>query len=100
VIKLDQKNQMIEVTSGKGIKVKAENGISIDSGSGPLEMKGQKVTVQSQSDVEVTANASMKLAGQSGVKVEGATVSVTGQGQAELTASGNVTVRGALVRIN
>jgi phage protein D/phage baseplate assembly protein gpV len=100
VIKLDQKNQMIEVTSGKGIKVKAENGISIDSGSGPLEMKGQKVTVQSQSDVEVTANASMKLAGKSGVKVEGATVSVTGQGQAELTASGNVTVRGALVRIN
>jgi phage protein D len=100
VIKLDQKNQTIEVTSGKGIKVKADNGINVDAGSGPLELKGQKVTVQSTSDVEVTANASMKLSGTSGVKVEGATVSVTGQGQAELTASGNVTVRGALVRIN
>jgi uncharacterized protein (DUF2345 family) len=100
VIKLDQKNQMIEVTSGKGIAVKAQNGITVDSGSGPLELKGQKVTVNSATDVTVEAKASMSLSGKSGVKVEGATVSVSGQGQAELTASGAVTVRGGLVRIN
>jgi uncharacterized protein involved in type VI secretion and phage assembly len=100
VIKLDQKSQTIEVTSGKTIAVKAQNGISVDAGSGPLDLKGQKVTVQSASDIEASANASMKLSGTSGVKVEGATVSVTGQGQAELTASGAVTVRGGMVRIN
>jgi uncharacterized protein involved in type VI secretion and phage assembly len=100
IVKLDQKNQMIEVTSGKGISVKAQNGVTVDAGSGPLELKGQKVTVRSATDVEVTANASMKLSGTSGVKVEGATVSVAGQGQAELAASGSVTVRGGLVRIN
>ena len=100
VIKLDQKNQRIEVTSGKSVSVKAQNGITVDAGSGPLELKGQKVSVQSATDVAVEANASMKLSGTSGVKVEGATVSVTGQGQAELTASGSVTVRGGLVRIN
>jgi phage protein D/phage baseplate assembly protein gpV len=100
VIKLDQKNQMIEVTSGKGVSVKAQNGVTVDAGSGPLELKGQKVTVQSASDVAVEAKASMKLSGTSGVKVEGSTVSVAGQGQTELTASGTVTVRGGLVRIN
>ncbi|HEV2783965.1 MAG TPA: VgrG-related protein [Actinophytocola sp.] len=100
VVKLDQKNQMIEVTSGKGIAVKARNGVTVDAGSGPLELKGQKVTVESASDVAVSANASMKLSGTAGVQVEGATVAVTGQGQAELTASGAVTVRGSLVRIN
>lgn len=100
VVKLDQKNQMVEVTSGKGIAIKAKNGVSVDAGSGPLELKGQKVTVQSASDVAVTANTSMKLSGSAGVKVEGATVSVAGQGQTELTASGAVTVRGGIVRIN
>jgi len=74
--------------------------VTVDAGSGPLSLKGQKVTVQSASDVNVEANASMKLSGTAGVKVEGATVSVTGQGQAELTASGAVTVRGGMVRIN
>lgn len=100
IINLDQKKQLIEVISGKEISVKAANGIKVDSGNGPLELKGQKVTVQSATDVAVDAQASMKLSGQAGVKVEGSTVSVTGQGQAELTASGTVTVRGGLVRIN
>ncbi|WP_410649771.1 VgrG-related protein [Amycolatopsis sp. cmx-4-54] len=84
VVKLDEKNQMIEVTSGKGITVKARNGVSIDAGSGPLELKGQKVSVKSATEATV----------------EGMTVSVKGQGQAELSASGAVTVRGGVVKIN
>lgn len=100
VVKLDQKNQMIEVTSGKGITVKARSGVSIDAGSGPLELKGQKVSVKSATEATVEASASLKLSGTAGVKVEGATVSVKGQGQAELSASGVVTVRGSVVKIN
>ncbi|RSN52565.1 type IV secretion protein Rhs [Amycolatopsis sp. WAC 04182] len=84
VVKLDEKNQMIEVTSGKGITVKARNGVSIDAGSGPLELKGQKVSVKAATEATV----------------EGMTVSVKGQGQAELSASGAVTVRGGVVKIN
>ncbi len=77
VIRLDQKNQRIEVTSGKSIAVKAQNGVTVDAGSGPLRLKGQQVTVESAGDVAVEANASMKL-----------------------TATGTLTVRGALVKIN
>ncbi|ONI89121.1 type IV secretion protein Rhs [Saccharothrix sp. ALI-22-I] len=100
VVKLDQKNQAIEVTSGKAVTIKAQNGVTIDSGTGPLELKGQKITAKAQTDVTIEAGAQLKASGTAGVKVEGATVAVTGQGQAELTASGPVTVRGALVRIN
>ncbi|RSN19208.1 type IV secretion protein Rhs [Amycolatopsis sp. WAC 04169] len=100
VVKLDQKNQMIEVTSGKGVTVKARNGVSIDAGSGPLELKGQKVSVRSATEATVEARSSLKLSGTAGVTVEGATVSVKGQGQAELSASGVVTVRGGVVKIN
>lgn len=100
VVKLDQKAQVIEVTSGKAVTVKAQNGITIDSGTGPLELKGQKITAQAQTDVEVKAGTQLKLNGTAGVKVEGATVSVAGQGQTEVTASGVLTVRGSLVKIN
>ncbi|MEV6824450.1 VgrG-related protein [Amycolatopsis sp. NPDC051102] len=100
VVKIDQKNQVIEVTSGKSVTVKAQNGVSIDAGAGPLELKGRKVTVKAQAEASVEAGAQLKLNGTAGVKVEGATVSVAGQGQTELTASGVVTVRGSVVKIN
>ncbi|NUT53783.1 MAG: type IV secretion protein Rhs, partial [Saccharothrix sp.] len=100
VVKLDQKNQVVSVTSGKAVTIKARNGVTIDSGTGPLELKGQKISAKAQTDVAIEAGAQLKASGSAGVKVEGATVAVTGQGQAELTASGPVTVRGAVVRIN
>ncbi|MGM1061246.1 VgrG-related protein [Saccharothrix sp. Mg75] len=100
VVKLDQKNQVIEVTSGKAVVIRAQDGVTIDSGAGPLELKGQRITATARTDVAIEAGARLTASGQAGVKVEGATVSVAGQGQAELTASGPVTVRGALVRIN
>ncbi|HET6703487.1 VgrG-related protein [Amycolatopsis sp.] len=100
VVKIDQKNQVIEVTSGKSVTVKAKNGVSIDAGTGPLELKGQKVSVKSQTDASIEASAQLKLSGTAGAKLEGATVSVAGQGQTELTASGVVTVRGSVVKIN
>jgi phage protein D/phage baseplate assembly protein gpV len=98
-IKLNKKSATVEVTSDK-VTVKAQNGISVDAGSGELTLKGQKVTVSATSDVSVTANASLSLKGTSGATVEGATVAVKGQGQAELSASGSVTVRGGIVRVN
>ncbi|KOX18761.1 type IV secretion protein Rhs [Saccharothrix sp. NRRL B-16348] len=100
VVRLDQKNQVVEVTSGKAVTIKARDGVTIDAGSGPLELKGQKITATARTDVAIEAGAQLKASGTAGVKVEGATVAVTGQGQAELTASGPVTVRGAVVRIN
>ncbi|MFI9814638.1 VgrG-related protein [Saccharothrix variisporea] len=100
VVKLDQKNQVVEVTSGQTVTIKAQNGVTIDSGTGPLELKGQKITAQAQADVEVKAGAQLKLNGTSGAKLEGAMVSVAGQGQTEVTASGVLTVRGSLVKIN
>ncbi|ACU39203.1 VgrG-related protein [Actinosynnema mirum] len=99
-VRIDQKKQTVEITSDKTVVVKAANGVSIDAGKGPLELKGQKITATSATDVAVEAKAAVKLSGTSGVKVEGASVSVAARGQAELTASGVVTVRGGLVKIN
>lgn len=100
IIKLDSKNQQIEITSGKTIKVKAKNGISFDAGSGTLEFKGQKLSLTSTTDYELHATGQLKLTGDAGVLVEGPKVAINGQAEAELTANGMVTVRGTIVKIN
>lgn len=99
-LRLDKKNQVIEVISDGKVKVTAKNGISVDSGSGPLELTGQKVTVTSKTDVGIEGSGQVSVKGSAGASMEGATVKVTGQGSTEVTASGSVTVRGGLVRIN
>lgn len=84
VVKLDQKAQQIEITSGKAINVKAQNGITVDAGTGALELKGQKVAIKAMTEL----------------KAEGAQVKVAGQAQTEVTSSGVMTVKGSIVRIN
>lgn len=100
ILKLDKKGQLIELTSDGKIKLTAKNGVSVDAGSGPLELSGQKVTVTSKSDVGIEGSGQVSVKGSSGAAMEGASVKVTGQSSAELTAGGSVTVRGGLVKIN
>ena len=99
-LRLDKKGQLVEIISEGKVKVTAKNGMTVDAGTGPLELSGQKVTVKSQSDVGIEGTGQVSVKGTAGASLEGATVKVAGQGSTELTASGSVTVRGGIVRIN
>ncbi|GAB2964400.1 VgrG-related protein [Micromonospora polyrhachis] len=99
-LRLDKKGQLVEIISEGKVKVTAKNGMTVDSGTGPLELSGQKVTVKSKSDVGIEGTGQVSVKGTAGASVEGATVKVAGQGSTELTASGSVTVRGGIVKIN
>jgi len=83
-LRLDRKGQLVEVVSDGTVKVTARRGVSIDAGSGPLELAGRQVSVKATEDFTVAA----------------ATVKVDGQSSAEVTAGGTLTVRGGVVRIN
>ena len=83
LLKFDVTAKTVELTSPGKIKVTGV-GITIDAGTGPLEMKGSQV----------------KVTGQQSVEVSGTQVKVAGQAQAEFSAGGPVTVKGAMVRIN
>jgi hypothetical protein len=101
MLRLDRAGQLVTLASKGRVTVTAERGVRIDAGTGPLELTGRTVTVQATGgDATVNANGKLALAGTAGATVEGATVAVKGQGAAELTASGSVTVRGGVVRIN
>ncbi len=100
LLTLNQKDTKVTLHSDGSITIEAKNGIKVDAGTGALEMKGQKVTITSDSDVTVTANAKLSLTGNAEATLKGAQAKVTGDAAAELTASGSVTVRGGIVRIN
>jgi uncharacterized protein involved in type VI secretion and phage assembly len=100
VVTLDAKNQNIQITSGRTIQVKANNGISFDAGTGTLEFKGQKLSLTSTTDYELHANGQLKLTGSAGVSVEGPTVSIAGQAETKVTSNGALTIRGSIVNIN
>lgn len=99
-LRLDKKGQLVEIASEGRVTITAKNGMSVDAGTGTLELAGQQVTVKSKTDVSIEGTGQVKVNGTGGVSVEGATVKVAGQGSAELSASGPLTVRGAVVRIN
>ncbi|MFF3868974.1 VgrG-related protein [Micromonospora sp. NPDC001898] len=99
-LRLDRTGRQVEIVSDGKVSVRAKDGISLDAGSGPLELAGQRVTVTSKGDVGIEGQGQVRVKGTAGASVEGATVKVAGQGGAELTAGGAVTVRGGVVRIN
>jgi uncharacterized protein involved in type VI secretion and phage assembly len=90
---LDQKNSKIlietsgdvEVTSDKTMSVKAPNGITMESSSGELVLKGNGVTID---------------AGAGSFSAKGVSSKVEGSGSAELSSSGQTTVRGSMVMVN
>ncbi|ANZ38866.1 type IV secretion protein Rhs [Lentzea guizhouensis] len=84
VVKLDQKAQTVEITSGGKVTVGARNGITVDAGTGPLELKGRNVAIKAAAEL----------------KAEGVQVKVAGQAQTEVTADGVLTVKGSIVKIN
>ncbi len=84
MLELDKKGMTVTVHSDGTVVVEGQRGVTVDAGTGPLELKGSNISIKATT----------------GVTVEGATVSVSGQASTELKAAGNVTVQGALVRIN
>lgn len=99
-ITLDAKNDNIQITSGKTIQVKANNGISFDAGTGTLEFKGQKLSLTSTTDYELNATGQLKFTGSAGVSIEGPTIAIAGQAETKVTSDGVLTVRGSVVNIN
>ncbi|GAA4922239.1 uncharacterized protein involved in type VI secretion and phage assembly [Stackebrandtia albiflava] len=82
-LRLDPAGKTIELLGDGPVKVTGV-GVTVDAGTGVLELKGQSV----------------KLTGQTSVEVSGQQVKVAAQATGEVSASGQLTVRGGIVKIN
>ncbi|WP_341716252.1 VgrG-related protein [Micromonospora sp. FIMYZ51] len=67
-VRLDRTGKQIEIVSDGKVSVQARNGISLDAGTGSLELAGQRVTVSAKGDLSVE--------GQGPVTVRGAVVRI------------------------
>ncbi|MEH1016913.1 VgrG-related protein [Micromonospora sp. CPCC 206060] len=100
LVRLDRTGKQIEIVSDGKVTVSGRDGLTLDAGSGALELAGQRITMRAKGDLGIEGDGRVTVRGTAGASVEGATVKVTGSGGAELTAGGTVTVRGGVVRIN
>lgn len=102
-------NQAVLSDKDKGITLKDQNGNKITMDNSGIEINSaKKLTLKSAQDTEITSGAKLTEKGTAGVSVSGSTIehkadatfSAQGSASAELKASGNVTVKGAMVMIN
>ncbi|MGX6745204.1 VgrG-related protein [Streptomyces xantholiticus] len=91
----------VEITAKEKVTVKAEQGISMDAGTGKLELSGQSVQVKAQTGVDVDGGAgTVRLQTNGQVEVKGTTVGVDGKASTEIKGGASCSISAALVRIN
>ncbi|MFI8106561.1 VgrG-related protein [Streptomyces sp. NPDC086023] len=91
----------VEITAKEKVTVKADQGISVDAGTGKLELSGQSVSVTARTGVEVDGGAgALNLRTNGQVDVKGTTVGVNGQAGTEIKGGASCSISAALVRIN
>lgn len=100
VLQLDKQGTQIVVRSDGTVTIKGSKGVTVDAGTGPLELSGKNVTIKSMTDVSVEAKTGLTLKANAEASLDAAKVTVNAKASAQLTSSGEAVVRGAIVRIN
>ncbi|MGW1076936.1 VgrG-related protein [Streptomyces sp. NPDC002537] len=104
-LQLDQHNTLISVQSDGTVEIIAKRGITVDAGEAPLELKGQKVTVNAQEGVELSGTE-IKVSGtevkMSGTEVEMSATAVMKVSGTDLKMAGNAMaeISAPLVKLN
>ena len=93
VVKLDYKSDGIEITAGKTLKLSAgKTQIALDGNAGNVTIKGTKIAVQADNEINLNAKA--------GLKMQGAQVEMKGQAQVNVQSSGQLALKGSITQIN
>ncbi|CAG7642815.1 VgrG-related protein [Actinacidiphila bryophytorum] len=91
----------VEVEAKQKVTVKAEQGVSVDAGSGKLELTGDSVKVSARSGVQVDGGSgALQLQTQGQVAVKGVSVGVEGSASTEIKGGATCSISAALVKIN
>lgn len=99
-IRLGADKLEIEVASGKPVSIKSGTASFEIDASQNVTIKGNKVTIEAQTELALTGNSKVGVTSQGQLAVQGAMVSVKGQGTTSVEASGPLTLKGAMVAIN
>ena len=92
-VKLNYKQGGIEITAQKTMKLTAgKTELAMDGNSGNITIKGTKIAVQANNEINLNAKA--------GLKMQGTQVEMKGQAQVNVQSSGPLALKGAITQIN
>ena len=98
---LDQTGTTITVKSDGTVTVEAKNGVTVDSGTGTLNLTGKDVKISAKSGVKVDGGTGdVDVSSGTGVKLTGTTVSVNGSASTEVKGGATCSISAGIVRIN
>jgi uncharacterized protein involved in type VI secretion and phage assembly len=99
-IRLGADKLEIEVAGGKPVSIKSGSASFEIDASQNVTIKGNKVTIEAQTELALTGNSKVGVTSQGQLAVQGSMVAVKGQGTTSVEASGPLTLKGAMVAIN
>jgi hypothetical protein len=60
---VDVKGDAIKLTATKTVEIKGSTGVTIDAGTGALQLKGQTAALNGQAKLDVTASGPVTVSG-------------------------------------
>lgn len=89
----------IEIISEGPVKVTAKQDVTVETSTGSITLKAQKISVEAQTDLMLKA-AKITVEAQTALTLKGLNVKVEAQAMGEFAATGITTIKGSLVKIN
>ena len=98
---LDATGSTVTVHSDGSVTVEGKNGVTVDAGTGSLQMKGGDISLKATNGVTVDGGGgAVKVTAGSELNLSGVTAKLAGSGQTEVSGGATTTITGGLVRIN
>ncbi len=98
-VKLGKTDLTATVPAGTPMTLKSGSSSIVISNSGEITLTGKKITLKADTDVELSG-VNVKAAASAQFSAQGGIVQIKSNGTAEVSASGPVAVKGAIVQIN
>jgi uncharacterized protein involved in type VI secretion and phage assembly len=99
-IRLGADKLEVEVASGKPVTIKSGSASFEIDASQNVTIKGAKVTIQADTELDLKANSKVSVASQGQLDLQGSMVGLKGQATTQVEASGALTLKGGMVAIN
>lgn len=98
---MDAVGTAVTIHSDGTVVVEGSRGVTVDSGSSKLQLKGGEITVQATSGVTIDGGGgAVKVTAGSSLDLKGAMATLEGSGQAQVKGGALCSVSAALVKIN
>ncbi|HEU5270760.1 MAG TPA: VgrG-related protein [Jatrophihabitans sp.] len=99
-IRLGADKLEVEVAAGKPVSIKSGSASFEIDASQNVTIKGTKVTIQADTELDLKGNSKVSVASQGQLDLQGSMTSLKGQATTQVEASGALTLKGGMVAIN